>query len=142
MNKIVVSIIVLLIGLIVYYSSFLVEKVAQEEKKYLNSFNKVEKNMATTSLPKKETSVEMTESLSTDEVPEEKVLQEKELEEEVVEEENSSEEVLDEESYAEVINKQEELLDEILGDDGRHKKEIPNLGADREKLEKEKNVSE
>ncbi len=142
MNKIVVSIIVLLIGLIAYYSSFLVEKVAQEEKKYLNSFNKVEKNMAINSLPKEETSVKVIEKASIEEVPEEKALQEEEPEEVVAEEDNSTEEVLDEESYAEVINKQEELLDEILGDDGRHQKEIPLLGADREKLEKEKNVSE
>ena len=141
MNKIVVSIIVLLIGLIAYYSSFLVEKIAQEEKKYLNSFNKVEKNMAINSLPKEETSVNVIEKASIEEVPEEKALEE-EPEEVVAEEDNSSEEVLDEDSYAENINKQEELLNEILGDDGRHQKETPLLGADREKLEKEKNVSE
>jgi len=141
MNKIVVSIILLLIGLIAYYSSFLVEKVAQEEKKYLNSFNKVEKSMAINSLPKEETSVKVIEKESTEEVPEEKALEE-EPEEVVAEEDNSSEEVLNEDSYAENINKQEELLNEILGDDGRHKKETPLLGADREKLEKEKNVSE
>ena len=146
MNKIIIYIIVILIGVIVYYSNFLIEKVEQEQNKHLKSQVTSEKKIvAKPAVDDKSLIVKMAEPQKEapknevvkkeapkndvqEEVIEDEVSNDK-SEEEAVEENSSNEKILAEESYEEVLKLQQESISE-------------DLAIERERKEKEKREKE